>query len=100
MTSRANHRTPLAVLPPEDSLMDIEAGLLADIRENRADLTPRLVYADWLDENAGRGDNRADRAALIRGQIDLARHWPDYGGVRLCSNGTCSTPWPWANGWR
>lgn len=36
------------------------------------DDTPRLIYADWLDEN-----NRPDRAAFIRHQIEAARAEPD-----------------------
>jgi uncharacterized protein (TIGR02996 family) len=44
------------------------AALLADIVENPADDTPRLVYADWLDEN---GDG--DRADFIRVQVALER---------------------------
>src|SRR5260370_1312001 len=38
------------------------------IREAPDDDTPRLVYADWLDDH---GD--ADRAAFIRAQVRLAR---------------------------
>ena len=41
---------------------------LAAIRENPEDDTPRLVYADWLDDNGDR-----DRAEFIRVQIELAR---------------------------
>lgn len=41
---------------------------LAAIAARPDDDTPRLVFADWLDEN---GD--PDRAAFIRGQIELAR---------------------------
>jgi uncharacterized protein (TIGR02996 family) len=48
--------------------------LLADIRANPDDDTPRLVYADWLEEN---GD--ADRAQIIRLQIQRAR-LPEYDG--------------------
>jgi uncharacterized protein (TIGR02996 family) len=43
-------------------------GFLADILANPADDTPRLVYADWLEEN---GDEA--RAEFIREQIELAR---------------------------
>jgi uncharacterized protein (TIGR02996 family) len=41
---------------------------LSDICEHPDDDTPRLVYADWLDDN---GDS--DRAEFIRGQIELLR---------------------------
>jgi uncharacterized protein (TIGR02996 family) len=44
------------------------AAFLADIVANPDDDTPRLVYADWLDEN---GD--PDRAEFIRAQIELHR---------------------------
>lgn len=43
--------------------------LLAAIKACPEDDTPRLIYADWLEEN---GD--AERAAAIRMQIDAARH--------------------------
>lgn len=42
--------------------------LYAAILDRRDDDTPRLVYADWLDDN---GD--ADRAAFVRVQVELAR---------------------------
>ncbi len=47
--------------------MDLEPGFLADIIANPEDDAPRLVYADWLDEN---GDE--PRAELIRLQIAIA----------------------------
>jgi uncharacterized protein (TIGR02996 family) len=55
----------------------------AAIRENPAEDTPRLVYADWLEEH---GD--PERAEFIRVQIELARLGPDpwtdgKGGDRL-----------------
>jgi uncharacterized protein (TIGR02996 family) len=43
-----------------------EAGLLAAIRDNLADDTPRLVYADWLQEHG-----QDDRAEFIR--VDCER---------------------------
>ncbi len=46
-----------------------EDAFLADIREHPDDDVPRLVYADWLEEN---GDE-PDRADLIRVQCRLAR---------------------------
>src|SRR5215467_10473117 len=49
--------------------MPDEQGFLAAIRENPDDDTPRLIYADWLDD---RGD--ADRAEFIRVQCELAKY--------------------------
>lgn len=43
-----------------------EAALISTIRENPGDPTPRLVYADWLDE---RGDPRAEYLRLV---VELA----------------------------
>src|ERR1700732_3169589 len=48
--------------------MSDEAALLAAIRENPAEDTPRLVYADWLQEHDG-----GDRATFIRLQCEAAR---------------------------
>lgn len=45
--------------------------LLADIRDKPEDDTPRLVYADWLEEHGG--EDAHARAAFIRAQIELAR---------------------------
>jgi uncharacterized protein (TIGR02996 family) len=47
---------------------DEERALWAAIRANPRDDTPRLVYADWLQENGGE-----DRAEFIRVQIELAK---------------------------
>src|SRR5580692_11368146 len=38
---------------------------------NRDDDAPRLIYADWLDENG-----QSDRAAFIRAQVEAARAEP------------------------
>src|SRR5262245_3603199 len=46
--------------------MSDHAGFLRAIREEPDDDTPRLIYADWLEEN---GD--PDRAEFIRTQIEL-----------------------------
>jgi uncharacterized protein (TIGR02996 family) len=46
----------------------VKEAFLEAIRESPADDTPRLVYADWLDEH---GDS--DRAEFIRAQCALAR---------------------------
>lgn len=42
--------------------------LLAAICENPDDDTPRLVFADWLDEH-----ERGEQAAFVRAQVELAR---------------------------
>jgi uncharacterized protein (TIGR02996 family) len=47
---------------------DQDDAFLQSIRDNPDDDTPRLVYADWLDEQG-----EADRAELIRVQCELAR---------------------------
>src|SRR5438067_1315196 len=46
-------------------------GFLQDILAHPEDDAPRLIYADWLDENAG-PDGR-DRAAFIRRQAARVR---------------------------
>ena len=63
-------------------MSDREA-LLAAIRANPDDDLPRLVYADWLDENADslppmERHSAGDRAAFIRLQVEAARAEP-YG---------------------
>ncbi len=59
-------------------------GLLAGCRAAPADDTPRLVLADWLDENADTAglsgpDEARARAALIRVQVELGRPTWDTG---------------------
>src|SRR5687768_543816 len=54
--------------PPSPEHEFVEA-----IRAAPAEDAPRLVYADWLEEN---GD--PDRAAFIRTQCELARWVPDW----------------------
>jgi uncharacterized protein (TIGR02996 family) len=49
--------------------MTDDQALLAAIREHPDDDTPRLAYADWLDEHGGPLDR--DRAEFIRLQIEL-----------------------------
>src|SRR5687768_10549100 len=53
------------------------AALLAAILTHPGEDTPRLVYADWLDENAASDADR-DRAEFIRLQCELALWggWP------------------------
>ena len=48
--------------------MSEEAALLAAIRTHPDEDTPRLVYADWLQEH-----DRADRAEFLRLQCEVAR---------------------------
>jgi uncharacterized protein (TIGR02996 family) len=48
--------------------MNREDAFLQSILANSDDDTPRLVYADWLDDNG-----RPERAEFIRVQIELAR---------------------------
>ena len=48
--------------------MSDEAALLTAIAAHPDEDTPRLMYADWLDENG-----RPIRAEFIRVQIDIAR---------------------------
>lgn len=61
-------------------MSDREA-LLAAIRAVPDDDLPRLVYADWLEENAGslpamERHSASDRAAFIRAQVQAARAEP------------------------
>jgi uncharacterized protein (TIGR02996 family) len=53
------------------------AGLLRAILDDPADDTPRLVYADWLEENGDAGGRL--RAEFIRLQIELAGIVPGLG---------------------
>lgn len=60
--------------------------LLAACRSAPADDVPRLVLADWLDENADAAglpdaNDARDRAAFIRVQVELARPTCDVGRV-------------------
>jgi uncharacterized protein (TIGR02996 family) len=48
---------------------------------NRDDDTPRLIYADWLDENG-----QSDRAALIRAQVEESRAEPYSARARAAEN--------------
>jgi len=49
---------------------DTERGLLDSILENPKDNTPRLIYADYLDENG-----EPEHAAFIRAQINHKYGW-------------------------
>src|SRR5262249_46746732 len=52
-------------------VMNYEKGFLEEIREHPDDPTPRLVYADWLEEQGG--SDRLDKAEFIRVQIERER---------------------------
>src|SRR3954454_3163332 len=56
---------------------DLAMGFLADVVERPDDDTPRLVFADWLDDN-GQGE----RAEFIRVQIERAR-LPKWDGAQV-----------------
>ncbi len=69
----ATPRTPEQPEPPSDEL-----ALLAAILAEPDDDTPRLVYADWLDDHADSLPHRKPaevraRAAFIRAQIEYSR---------------------------
>ncbi len=55
--------------------MNVQDSILQDICDHPDDDTPRLIYADWLEENGGPAEK--DRAELIRVQIVLAGMAPD-----------------------
>ncbi len=58
-------------------------GFLAAIIANPADDTPRLIYADWLDDQG-----EADRAEFIRCQVELAS-LPAFDGVTMVGEANC-----------
>lgn len=63
--------------------MDTHDALLAAVRAHPDDDTPRLVLADWLEENG-----QADRAAFIRSQVEAARTpCPECRPGRPCRGG-------------
>jgi uncharacterized protein (TIGR02996 family) len=64
-------------------MVDLKRAFLADIIENPDDDTPRLIYADWLEETGG--EKEQTRAEFIRVQIALARmeNGPDDEDERL-----------------
>jgi uncharacterized protein (TIGR02996 family) len=53
-----------------------EEAILQDVLEHPSDDTPRLVYADWLEEN-----DQPERAEFIRLQVELARRPEEDPGV-------------------
>jgi uncharacterized protein (TIGR02996 family) len=50
--------------------LKVQDSILQDVCDNPDDDAPRLVYADWLEENGGPADK--DRAEFIRAQVALA----------------------------
>jgi uncharacterized protein (TIGR02996 family) len=67
-----------------------EAALLRGINAARGDDAPRLVYADWLEEN-GRPERAAWIRAALAGGRETVAYWhgniPDS-GAHLMSDGT------------
>jgi len=53
---------------PKHAASDFEP-LVRSVFQNSEDDTPRLVFADWLEEN-----DQPDRAALIRLQVEATKH--------------------------
>jgi uncharacterized protein (TIGR02996 family) len=78
--------------------MSIEQAFLADVIDHPEDDGPRLIYADWLEENATPGDSRSKQAELIRLQIELARGPAQDRGYEVSSSGygriVSVLPWP------
>jgi uncharacterized protein (TIGR02996 family) len=56
--------------------MDDRDALLRAVAAAPDDDLPRLVFADWFDEN---GD--PDRAVFVRAQVEFARHWRSGQGL-------------------
>jgi uncharacterized protein (TIGR02996 family) len=54
----------------EGNAVKVQDSILQDICDNPDDDAPRLVYADWLEENGGPAEK--DRAEFIRVQVALA----------------------------
>ena len=62
-----------------------ERSLLLSVAVAPEEDAPRLVYADWLDENATSDNARAARAEFIRTQISIARGIDVVTGIPLTS---------------
>jgi len=58
------------------TVSDDREALLRAVASAPDDDLPRLVFADWCDDN---GD--PDRAVFIRAQVEFARHWRDGEGL-------------------
>src|SRR5262245_35217759 len=67
-SSRRDGNSPVAVQPAYNSLMSDEEALLAAIAAHPEEDTPRLAYADWLDEH-----DQPIRAEFIRVQVEVTR---------------------------
>src|SRR5262249_25585093 len=79
---------PRTHLPPRPAARPMNhASFLAEIIANPEDDAPRLVFADWLDENG-----EADRADFIREQIRLDRAGPTHQDWALWSGGPRAEP--------
>lgn len=61
----------MTIAPPPSSTLSDRAAMLRTILEHPEDDAPRLVYADWLDEQ---GEH--ERAEFIRDQIRGVSYWP------------------------
>jgi uncharacterized protein (TIGR02996 family) len=55
-------------LPDDPALDPQEAAFLRAVLDDPDDDAPRLVFADWLDDN-----DRADKAAFVRLEVELSR---------------------------
>src|SRR5262245_49407761 len=64
--------------------MTEQDALLAAIRDNPDEDTPRLAYADWLDEHAASDEDRT-RAEFIRLECEFARIDEDDVGAEVCA---------------
>lgn len=60
-----------------------EAGFITAICAEPADDTPRVIYADWLQERDGPGDG--DRGEFIRVQCEMAKIKPYWKGHPGCA---------------
>lgn len=64
--------------------------ILTAIRENPDDDTPRLVYADWLEEHG-----EPERAELVRVQVEIAKTWQPRLNGSGAWWGSASASWEW-----
>src|SRR6266545_1555955 len=72
--------------------------LLRAIEANPEEDTPRLAYADWLDENAASESDRA-RAEFIRVQCELARGVADNQRRTILNKRERETVAPYSGVW-
>lgn len=71
------------MFPLEGETMDAEEkALLSSIRENWKDDTPRLVYADWLDERNGFNETARSRLIRIGCKLYRAMHKEENGRMK------------------